>query len=173
LSSIATIVSHDIIKVVYIGAGDRLLAILGRFSAITALVVAMAVSFPLLGHVDQAFQYIQNYNTFFSPGIVVIFVLGMFWQKTNETGALLAAGGSVLISAVLSIVLPDMAFLHRTGWVFLACLVLAVGGSLAVPARTPATTIDVKGTDFSTGLGYNISAAVIAAILVLIYWYWW
>jgi len=33
---------------------------------------------PLLGDFDQAFQYIQEFTGFFTPGIVVIFLLGMF-----------------------------------------------------------------------------------------------
>jgi len=44
-------------------------------AAIGALLVAMAVASPLLGRTDQAFQYIQEFTGFFTPGVIVIFVL--------------------------------------------------------------------------------------------------
>ncbi len=43
---------------------------------------------PLLGQLDQAFQYIQEFTGFFTPGIVVIFLLGFFWKKATATSAL-------------------------------------------------------------------------------------
>ena len=49
---------------------------------------------PLLGNFDQAFQYIQEFTGFFTPGIVVIFLLGMFWKGMTTQGALAAAAGS-------------------------------------------------------------------------------
>lgn len=173
LSSIAKIFSMDVLKVVKRDATERLLIIAGRFAAIAALLVAMAVSIPLLGHVDQAFQYIQEYTGFLSPGIFVIFLLGMFWPKANETGALLAAGGTLAASAAFAIFLPDVPFIHRIGYVFLICLALAVSGSLLTASKSHASQIDVTDIDYSTTLSYNLAAVVVVALLVPIYWYWW
>jgi SSS family solute:Na+ symporter len=65
-----------------------------------ALIVAMICAKPLLGNFDQAFQFIQEFTGFFTPGIVVIFLLGMFWKKMNATGAIAAALGSAVLSFV-------------------------------------------------------------------------
>lgn len=173
LSSIATIFSMDVVKVVRSDAPERLVAIVGRFAAIFALLVAMAVSMPLLGHVDQAFQYIQEFTGFLTPGIVVIFVFGMFWPKANETGALLAAGGTLVASTLFAIFLPAVPFIHRIGYVFLICLVLAVAGSLSTSAKPQNSQIDVSGIDYSTTLSYNLAGLMILALLTPIYWYWW
>jgi hypothetical protein len=35
---------------------------------------------PLLGVIDQAFQFIQEYGVV-SPGILAVFILGLFWKK--------------------------------------------------------------------------------------------
>jgi SSS family solute:Na+ symporter len=173
LSSVATILSMDVVKVVRSDASNGLLMIVGRFAAIAVLVVAMAVSTPLLGHVDQAFQFIQEYTGFFSPGIMVIFGLGMFWPKANETGALLAAGGTLLVSAAFAIFLPEMPFMQRMGYVFLICLALAVGGSLATASTSRKSQIDVSGIDYSTDAFYNLAGVAVVALLAAIYWYWW
>ncbi len=173
LSSIATIFSRDVLKVLKDDATERLVVIVGRFAAIVALLVAMAVSIPLLGHVDQAFQFIQEYTGFLTPGIFVIFLLGMFWPKANETGALLAAGGTLAASGIFAIFLPEVPFIHRIGYVFLICLALAVSGSLLTSAKSRASQIDVSNIDYSTPLSYNVAAVIVVALLVPIYWYWW
>jgi SSS family solute:Na+ symporter len=45
---------------------------------------------PLLGSFDQAFQYIQEF-CFFTPGICVIFFLGMSWERCTVAGAMATA----------------------------------------------------------------------------------
>jgi len=173
LSSIATIFTMDVLRVVHKNASKRLLVIVGRFAAIVALIIAMAVSSPLLGHFDQAFQYIQEYNGFFTPGVIVIFLLGMFWRRATETGALLAGVGSVLISAVYAIFFPEIPFLQRMGWVLGISFVLAVAASLIEGRKGQTSAIDVSGIDYSTGAVYNVAAVVIVAMLTGLYWWWW
>jgi SSS family solute:Na+ symporter len=34
-----------------------------------------------LGWIDQAFQFIQEYTGVVSPGILAVFILGLFWKK--------------------------------------------------------------------------------------------
>jgi SSS family solute:Na+ symporter len=172
LSSIAKIATQDVVQVLYPDASRRLLVIVGKFTAIGAVIVAMAVAGPLLGRSDQAFQYIQEYTGFFTPGVFVVFVLGMFWRRTTETGALLAAVGTVLASAWYAVFLPEIPFMVRMGHVFGICLVLAIVGSLATKRKLD-STIDTTGIDYSTTPGYNLSAAVIAVVLAALYWYWW
>jgi len=173
LSSIATIFTMDVLSVVHKGTTKRLMIIIGRFAAIVALIIAMVVSVPLLGHFDQAFQYIQEYNGFFTPGITVIFLLGMFWPRATETGALLAAFGSVVLSTGMAIFMPQIPFLERMGWVFAICLALAITASLIEWNKAKTSTIDVSGIDYSTGAIYNVAAVVIVALLGGLYWWWW
>jgi len=100
INSIATIFTIDVFKSIKKDASERMLVIVGRITAITALVIAMVMAQPLLGSFDQAFQYIQEFTGFFTPGIVVIFLLGMFWKRATEGGALTAAVGSVVLSYI-------------------------------------------------------------------------
>jgi len=172
LSSIAKIFTQDVVQVLYPKATRRLLVIVGKFTAIGALIVAMVAALLYMKNFDQAFQYIQAFTGFLTPGVVVVFLLGMFWPRTTETGALLAAGGSVLVSAGYAIAMPEVPFMIRMGHIFLIAFGLAVAGSLATK-RKPDSTIDVGGIDYSTTIGYNIASALIVAILAALYWYLW
>ena len=68
---------------------------------------------PLLGSFDQAFQYIQEFTGFFTPGIMVIFLLGLFWKRATEAGAIAAAVTSVVLSTMFKYTLPSGAFRRR------------------------------------------------------------
>jgi SSS family solute:Na+ symporter len=55
---------------------------------------------PLLGGIDQAFQFIQEY-TVVSPGILAVFILGLFWKKTSNKAAIWGALLSIPIAMFL------------------------------------------------------------------------
>ena len=173
LSSIATIFTNDVLKTVKENASKRLQVIAGRFAAIAALVIAVIASTPLLGHFDQAFQYIQEYIGFLTPGIVVIFLLGMFWKRATEAGALVAAIGSVVLSLFYWIFLPAIPFMNRIGYVFLICLGSAVVVSLLQKPKPQSSTIDVTNIDYSTSASFNIACLAVISILVALYTIWW
>ena len=144
----------------------------GRATALVAMAIAMAAAQPLLGNFDQAFQYIQEFTGFFTPGIVAIFLLGMFWGKTTATGALLAAVGSAVLSLAMKLLLPMLPFIDRVGIVFLLCLGIAVAWSLARPQPQPGY-IEPSGVSFSTTSGFNAAAIVVTCILAFFYITWW
>ena len=128
---------------------------------------------PLLGSFDQAFQYIQEFTGFFTPGICVIFLLGMFWERTSATAAIVAAVGSAVLSFALKVLWPALPFMDRVGLVFAACLTLAVVISLIGKPRTTALSVDIRNVDYSTSAGFNAAAVVVIAILVTLYAWWW
>ena len=122
---------------------------------------------PLLGSFDQAFQYIQEYTGFFTPGIVVIFVLGLFWKRANEAGALAGAIGSFVLSLVLKLAWPELPFIDRVGLVFLLALALSVIVSLL---SKPSFERDhahshAHGVSFATSATFNMAALGVVATL--------
>ena len=81
LNSTATIFTMDIYKpLINTKASDKTTVNVGRISALISLVIATIMA-PLLGGIDQAFQFIQEYTGVVSPGILAVFVLGLFWKK--------------------------------------------------------------------------------------------
>ena len=144
----------------------------GRTVAVVAMVLAMLTAEPLLGKFDQAFQYIQEFTGFFTPGIVVIFLLGMFWKKTTAAGALAAAVGSVALSFLFKMVWPELPFIDRVGLVFLIAAGLAIIVSL-IENRVQQGAIELSEIEFGTTQGFNLSALAVTLILAALYATWW
>jgi SSS family solute:Na+ symporter len=72
---------------------EKHLVLVGRIvAALVAIVIALLAARPLLGGSDQAFQFIQEFTGFFTPGITVIFLLGLFWKRATECGRDLRGG---------------------------------------------------------------------------------
>jgi len=116
-----------------------------------------------------------------TPGITVIFLLGLFWPRATEAGALVGAVASVVLSFVFWFpakwggieALNAVPFINRMGIVFLASLALAVIVSLARPAAGGSNRIRMEGVRFNTTTGFNIAAVVIILILIGLYATWW
>ena len=173
INSIATIFTMDVYKPLRPQTAQLRLVLIGRITAATALIIAILMAKPLLGSFDQAFQYIQEFTGFFTPGICVIFLLGMFWERCTVTGALVAAVASAFLSLALKMAWPALPFMDRVGIVFLACFGIAVVLSLMQTRRDPVLKVELKGIDYSTGTGFNIAALIITAILIGLYATWW
>jgi SSS family solute:Na+ symporter len=156
------------------GAGDdRHLVKVGRITAVAAIVIAILAARPLVGSSEQAFQFIQEFTGFFTPGITVIFLVGLFWKRANEAGAIAAAVCSVLLSYVLKVATPDLPFIDRMGVVFLASLALAVIVSLVTRSRGDTDTIETRDVSYATSTGFNIGALGVVLILIALYASFW
>jgi solute:Na+ symporter, SSS family len=173
INSIATIFTMDLYRPVNKTASEKSLVMIGRITAVISIVIAILSAQPLLGNLPQAFQYIQEYTGFVTPGIVVIFLLGMFWKPATTAGAFVAAVGSVVMSILFKLYLPLVPFMDRVGYAFLACLAGAVIVSLLFPRKVETSTIDVKDVDYSTSVSFNIASVIIVAILIGLYAMFW
>jgi SSS family solute:Na+ symporter len=154
-------------------ADEKKLVLVGRIAAAVAIVLAMITARPLLGNSDQAFQYIQEYTGFFTPGIVVIFLLGLFWKRASEAGAITAAIASFALSLALKYFTPDFPFMNRMMVVFVAALALAVVVSLLRPASAERNRTITADVDYSTTRGFNIGGIGVILILIALYATWW
>jgi len=172
-NSIATIFTMDIYAFYQKDRSQSHYVTVGRLVSFSALVIAMIFAKPLLGQFDQAFQYIQEFTGFFTPGIVVIFLLGMFWNKATAHSALAAAIGSALISFILKFFWPALPFMDRVGLVFLSCLALGVLISLVEGKGVQENAVDVKGINFSTTANFNVASIGVILILCALYATWW
>ncbi len=173
INSIATIFTLDFYAKMKPQADQQRLVRVGRITAIVAVLLGILAAKPLLGSFDQAFQYIQEYTGFFTPGIVVIFVLGLFWKRANEAGALAAAIGSFVLSIVLKLAWPELPFIDRVGLVFLLALALAVVVSLLTRHAPEKDIIDTRNVDYGTGTVFNIGGIAVLAILAALYALFW
>ncbi|TMN20237.1 sodium/sugar symporter [Pseudoxanthomonas sp. X-1] len=173
INSIATIFTMDVYRPLRRGASEKQLVRVGRIAAALALVLAIFSARPLLGSFDQAFQYIQEFTGFFTPGICVIFLLGMFWKRTTATAALVAAVASAVLSLALKLWLPSVAFMDRVGLVFLACIALAVVISLVQRGGQSRYNVELDDIDYTTSKGFNLAALLVVVILISLYAVFW
>jgi len=173
INSIATIFTMDVYRPLRPETSPQRLVMIGRLAAVTALVIATVVAKPLLGNFKQAFQFIQEFTGFFTPGICVIFLLGMFWDRCTATGALTAAVSSFLLSCGLKYAWPALPFMDRVGLVFVICIAIAVVLSLLGKRRDAPLKVELKGIDYSTSVGFNVAAAAVTVILIVLYVTFW
>lgn len=172
-NSVATIFTMDLYKNDKKPRSEEHYVKVGRIVSFSALVIAMFVAKPLLGQFDQAFQYVQEFTGFFTPGIVVLFLLGMFWKKTTANGGLAAALGSAVLSFTLKMLWPELPFMDRVGLVFVLCMLLAIIVSTIENKGHHENAVDLNGIKFSTTSGFNYAGVAITLILVSFYTTWW
>jgi len=145
----------------------------GRITAVVAFVIAAIVA-PALGQLDQAFQFIQEYTGFISPGVFAIFFFGVFWKKTTSNAALVGASLSIPLSVVLKVVFPALPFIDRMGWVFLVIAALMIIISLVEgKGKDHPKSIDITKDLFHTSTGFKIGAILIVGIIAALYTIFW
>ncbi|QED36425.1 sodium/solute symporter [Antarcticibacterium arcticum] len=183
LNSTSTIFTMDIYKQ-YINknASDKSTVNMGRISATVALIIACIMA-PLLGGIDQAFQFIQEYTGVVSPGILAIFILGLFWKKTTNKGAIVGALSSIPIAMYFKVapkgwsanpIFVDVPFLDQMGYTALLTMVIIAVVSLAQnKGRDDEKGIPLSSRLFKTSPTFNIGAFTVMIILVVLYAMFW
>lgn len=173
LNSISSIFTLDIYKS-YINktVSEHGSVKVGRVTSVVALAIACFVA-PVLSNLDQAFQYIQEFTGFVSPGALAIFLAGFFYKKATSNGALAAAVGTFVFSLMFKFLLPEVPFMDRMIYVFLLCAALIV-----IFALLSKKTVDVEKVTYPKGLfktstGFKIGSVLIILLLALIYIMWW
>ena len=146
---------------------------IGRSAALISLVIAVFVAKPLLGNLESAFQYIQEFTGFFTPGILVIFLVALFWKKATTMSVLIAAGTSLFLSIFIWYVFPEYPFIHRMGVVFLISGFTCYMTALIQGYTDQEKAIDLNDINFSTSKGFNYSTVAIVAVLTVIYGLLW
>lgn len=173
-NSTSTIFTMDIYKK-YFGqnASETKQVRVGRITAAVAFVVAAIVA-PALGQLDQAFQFIQEYTGFISPGVFAIFFFGVFWKKTTSNAALTAAALSIPLSVVLKVGFPNLPFLDRMGVVFLVLASLMILISLVEgKGKDHPNSIEITKDLFKTSTAFKIGAFIIVGITAALYIVFW
>ncbi len=173
LNSTSTIFTMDIYKQ-YINknANDRQTVNMGRISAAVALVIACIMA-PLLGGIDQAFQFIQEYTGIVSPGILAVFLLGLFWKKATNKGAIWGAILSVPIAMGLKL-FPSMPFMNQMGLAcLLSMLVVVIVSYIDGKGEDNEKGIIISPTLFKTSPAFSIGAFAVSLLLVVLYALFW
>lgn len=174
MNSISTIFTMDVFRefISPKASEDRLVRV-GRLTSVVALLIAIGVA-PMLGNLDQAFQFIQEFTGFVSPGALAIFLTGFFYKRATASGALAAALGTFVLSGFFWWFFPEMPFIDRMGVVFLSCLALiALVSEFDKKHQTRSKMIQIDKALFKTTKEFKIWAAFIVVVLIILYTAWW
>jgi SSS family solute:Na+ symporter len=183
LNSTSTIFTMDIYKQ-YINkkAGDKKTVSVGRLSAAIALIIA-SITAPLLGGIDQAFQFIQEYTGVVSPGILAVFLLGLFWKKTTNQGAIFGALTSIPIAMYFKVTpkgwstssfFVDVPWMDQMGYTcVLTMIIIMVVSLLQNKGANDEKSIPLTNKLFKTSPLFNVGAFAIMLVLVVLYAMFW
>ena len=126
-NSTSTIFTMDIYKQhINKKASEHQLVKIGRITALASLVIAAIAVQPLLGGLDQAFQYIQEYSGFIYPGIIVVFGLGLLWKRASSNAAVWTSILTIPMGILFKVAFPDMPFQFRMGYIFIVLFLIFV-----------------------------------------------
>jgi SSS family solute:Na+ symporter len=182
VNSISTIFTLDIYKR-YLNkdASEKKQVWVGRFTILAAMALSVAFTWKdLLGIGGEGgFQFIQKYTGFISPGILAVFLLGMFWKRTTAQAGIVGILAGFVLSVFFNNYAPsvlgnenimytafrnsagvyEIPFLICMGWSFVITTVLMVVVSLAGPAVNP------RAIDINPGL-FRVSRQTLTLIII-------
>jgi SSS family solute:Na+ symporter len=174
VNSTATIFTMDIYKpFIHPKVTDSQLVLTGRLSGLMALVLAVLTAKPLLGDLDQAFQYIQEYTGFTTPAIFSIFIFGLFWKRATPNSVLWGAIVSIPLSILFKVWMPELPFMNRWVVVFMIIATIIIIISLIESPYNDPKGIQIDKKLFHTGHAFNIGAIGIFTILAVLYAIFW
>jgi SSS family solute:Na+ symporter len=183
LNSTATIFTMDIYKPYFNkGRSDKNLVTVGRLSATIALIIAVILA-PQLKNLGQVFQYIQEYTGIVSPGILAVFMLGLFYKKTTNKAAIWGVLLSIPIALYFKVgpndwvdswLFVELPFMHQMfiTWI-LTMLIMVVISYAETKGKDHDRAIIISKTLFKTGPVFNICGFAILLIVAMLYALFW
>lgn len=179
LNSTATIFTMDIYKPYFKpNASQGQMVTVGRITAAVSLVLAILIA-PQLGSLGQAFQFIQEYTGVVSPGILAVFIAGLFWKKATNKGAIWGILSSIPIAMYFKVApngWSDSAMFVKIPFMnqmFITCilsfLIIVLISQFDGKGKVDDKAIVTNNELFATPKIFNISAFIIFIICAFIY----
>ena len=174
INSTSTIFTMDIYKsLINKEATDDQMVNVGRISGFVALMIALVIA-PQLGSLGQVFQFIQEYTGVVSPGILAVFLMGLFYKKSTNNAAILGVLISIPIAMYFKIA-PDswffvnIPFMHQMLITCLGTILIIYVISFIEGNKDNPKAIHLSKDLFKTSTSFNISAFVVLLITVFLY----
>lgn len=175
LNSASTIFTMDLYKRhLSPNAETATLVRVGRYATAVFVLVACLIA-PLLGNpgFGGIFTYIQMFQGFISPGIVIVFLFGLVVRRAPPAAAVAALLGNVVVYGLLLWFLPDQSFLNHMAITFIVLTVVMAATTavrpLAKPVEMPVQhDIDIQPSATARRAGLGIVVATL--ILYGVFW---
>tara|TARA_B100000963_G_scaffold47380_1_gene35671 strand:- start:3190 stop:4878 length:1689 start_codon:yes stop_codon:yes gene_type:complete len=182
INSTSTIFTMDIYKsTINKRADDKQMVKVGRLTGLVALIIAMILA-PQLGSLGQVFQFIQEYTGVVSPGILAVFLMGLFYKKATNNAAIWGVILSIPIAMYFKVapngwsnasIFVNIPFMNQM-------LVTCIGTLLiiALISYFEGNEDDSKGIVltkklFATSSAFNLAAFGVMLITAMLYAIFW
>ncbi len=189
LNSASTLVTMDFVSTLRPKTSEQALVKVGRITTAAVMLIAILWA-PQIQRFSSLWAYLQSLLSYVTPPIVAVFLLGIFWERANRTGAfvtLTLGFGLGLLWFVLNEVMGffSIQFLYAAGLSFIASILLHVGVSLMTPpepkektesmtwrpALWRAETQDLKGLPRWQNYRYQ-SVGLFLTTAAIVIWFW-
>ena len=108
-----------------------------------------------------------------SPGILAIFLLGLFWKRTTANSALWGAITTLPVALIFKFGFQEMPFLNQMGYSFLIVMLIMILISYFESKTTDEKGIVLSKSLFKTSTRFNIGAIGITTIVAILYILFW
>ncbi|RPG59253.1 MAG: sodium/glucose cotransporter [Flavobacteriaceae bacterium TMED81] len=182
INSTSTIFTMDIYKSMFNkNANDKQMVKVGRLTGLVALIIAMLIA-PQLGSLGQVFQFIQEYTGVVSPGILAVFLMGLFYKKATNNAAIWGVILSIPIAMYFKVapngwsdaaMFVNLPFMHQMMLTCIGTLLVIAGISKLEGNQDDPKGIVLSKQLFATGKTFNVGAFGVLLITVLLYALFW
>ena len=182
LNSTSTIFTMDIYKSHFNkNATDIQMVSVGRITAVVALIIAIIIA-PQLRNLEQAFIFIQEYTGVVSPGILAVFLMGLFYKKATNNAAIWGAILSIPIAMYFKVapkgwsnasIFVELPFMHQMGYTCIATLAVIAFISYLDGNKDDLKGINITKKLFATNSTFNIGAFSVVLITAFLYAMFW
>ena len=182
LNSTSTIFTMDIYKSHFNkNASDAKMVSVGRITAVVALIIAIIIA-PQLESLGQVFIFIQEYTGVVSPGILAVFLMGLFYKKATNNGAIWGAILSIPIAMYFKVapkgwsgasIFVELPFMHQMGYTCIATLAIIAFVSYLDGNQDDPKGINLTKKLFATNMTFNIGAFSVLLISAFLYAMFW
>jgi len=174
INSTSTIFTMDIYKSLFNKkATDDQMVKVGRISGFIALMIALVIA-PQLGSLGQVFQFIQEYTGVVSPGILAVFLMGLFYKKSTNNAAIWGVILSIPIAMYFKLapeswMFVNIPFMHQMLITCIGTIIIIYAISYLEGNKNNPKAIILSKELFSTSSSFNISAFLVLLITVFLY----
>ena len=174
INSTSTIFTMDIYKSLFNKkATDDQMVKVGRISGFIALMIALLIA-PQLGSLGQVFQFIQEYTGVVSPGILAVFLMGLFYKKATNNAAIWGVILSIPIAMYFKVapenwMFVNIPFMHQMLITCIGTILIIYAISYLEGNKNNPKAIILSKELFSTSSSFNISAFLVLLITVFLY----
>ena len=182
LNSTSTIFTMDIYRSHFNkNATDAQMVSVGRITAVVALIIAIIIA-PQLGSLGQVFIFIQEYTGVVSPGILAVFLMGLFYKKATNNAAIWGAILSIPIAMYFKVapkgwsdasIFVELPFMHQMGYTCLVTLALIAFISYLDGNKDDSKGINLTKKLFATNNTFNVGAFSVVLITAFLYAMFW